>query len=161
MRTSLAIAAALLSHHGTAAPEPQSSLQPLLPSLTGPLGPVVTAIANIGNAEPPPLIYTPHRSPECEKSKGGNGGALQCCRTTVAGDIQLVEFLAKLYGYNLTPNDINGVLCDDEIKGCPGVLVCCEVTALMQLGDVRSNLRLYRYNGTPWSDNSILFAVMK
>ncbi|KAI1183904.1 hypothetical protein F5B17DRAFT_107675 [Nemania serpens] len=105
----------------------------LLPSPTGPLGPVISLLGSIGNAEPPTLITTQHPSPECAVSAGGNGGALQCCRAVVAGDLPLVVFLADVYGYALNPNDVNGLVCDDSLSECPGVRVCCEVTALNPL----------------------------
>ncbi|KAJ8128002.1 hypothetical protein O1611_g5635 [Lasiodiplodia mahajangana] len=129
----LVVAMALLSRPCASAPEPILSLPPLLPSATGPLGPVISLLANIGNAEPPQIIYTPNPSPECAKSAGGNGGELQCCRATLAGDLPIVVFLAKIYGYNLNPNDVNGLVCDNSIQDCPGVRVCCEVTALTPL----------------------------
>ncbi|KAI1198859.1 hypothetical protein F5X97DRAFT_137600 [Nemania serpens] len=105
----------------------------LLPSPTGPLGPVFSLLGSIGNAEPPALLTTRHPSPECAVSAGGNGGALQCCRATVAGDLPLVVFLAAVYGYALNPNDVNGAVCDDKVSECPGVRLCCEVTALNPL----------------------------
>ncbi|KAI0400745.1 hypothetical protein F4802DRAFT_601768 [Xylaria palmicola] len=120
----------LLSRFGAGAPEPKFSIPPLLPSPTGPLGAVISILGNIGNAEPPPLIYTRHPSPQCAKSNGGNGGQLQCCRAAVAGDLPIVVFLAGVYGYNLNPNDVNGAVCDGNINDCPGVRLCCEVTAL-------------------------------
>ncbi|KAI0878225.1 hypothetical protein GGS24DRAFT_14038 [Hypoxylon argillaceum] len=123
---------AFLSHRSAAAPEP--SLFPLLPSAaTGPLAPVISLLANIGNAEPPAILYTPNPSPECAKTAGGNGGELLCCRVAVAGDLPIVVFLAKIYGYNLNPNDVNGLVCDDSLQDCPGVRLCCEVTALNPL----------------------------
>ncbi|RWA12520.1 hypothetical protein EKO27_g2583 [Xylaria grammica] len=127
------ISFAVLSHFVAGAPEPKLSLFPLLPSPTGPLAPVISLLGNIGNFEPPPLIYTPNPSVECAKSVGGNGGQLQCCRVAIAGDQPIVEFLAKIYGYNLNPNDVNGLVCDDDLAGCPGVRLCCEVTALNPL----------------------------
>ncbi len=68
-------------------------------------------LENIGNGEPPEFLTTPDPSPECAKEVGGNGGQLQCCRVTVAGDLPIVVFLADVIGYNLNPNDINGVIC--------------------------------------------------
>lgn len=134
MRSSLIfIPLALFSRGGTAVPEGKRGLLPLLPTGTGPLSPVISLLANLGNAEPPAILYTPHPSAECAASKGGNGGQLQCCRATVAGDLPIVVFLAAVYGYNLNPNDVNGVVCDDQIQNCPGVRVCCEVTALNPL----------------------------
>ncbi|KAI0460594.1 hypothetical protein F5B21DRAFT_14443 [Xylaria acuta] len=129
----LLISAALLSPLVIGAPEPKLSLPPLLPSPTGPLGPLISLLGNIGNADPPAILWTPHPSPQCAASKGGNDGALQCCRVTVAGDLPIVVFLAAVYGYNLNPNDVNGLVCDDQIQDCPGVRLCCQVTALNPL----------------------------
>lgn len=75
-----------------------------IPLLDGILDPVL----DLGALPPPKLIQTGSPSPQC---KAVNGGQLQCCRATVAGDIQLVVWLAALYGYKLNPNDINGVNC--------------------------------------------------
>lgn len=118
------------------------------PLLDGILDPVL----DLGALPPPKLIQTGSPSPQC---KAVNGGQLQCCRATVAGDIQLVVWLAALYGYKLNPNDINGVNCeflfyflygmfmcadmgnppscpgDNNLDACPGVKVCCQVTALV------------------------------
>ncbi|KAI0545950.1 hypothetical protein F4679DRAFT_443225 [Xylaria curta] len=104
-----------------------------LPSPTGPLSPVVSLLGNAGNSEPPALLYTPHPSSQCAASKGGNDGTLQCCRATVAGDLPIVVFLAAIYGYSLNPNDVNGLVCEDQIQDCPGVRLCCQVTALNPL----------------------------
>ncbi|TGJ80941.1 hypothetical protein E0Z10_g7831 [Xylaria hypoxylon] len=104
------ISLSCLSHLVAGAPEPKLALLPLIPSATGPLAPVFSLLGNIGNFEPPALLYTPNPSPECAKLKGGNGGQLQCCRAAVAGDQPIVEFLAKVYGYNLNRNDVNGLV---------------------------------------------------
>ncbi|KAI1432967.1 hypothetical protein GGR50DRAFT_696514 [Xylaria sp. CBS 124048] len=111
MRSILSVA--LLGQLGASAAEPNFSIPHLLPSPTGALGPVVSLLGNVGNFEPPPLIYTPNPSPECAKSHGGNGGELQCCRAIVAGDQPIVEFLAQIYGYVLNPNDVNGLVFVD------------------------------------------------
>ncbi|KAK8120442.1 hypothetical protein PG999_004562 [Apiospora kogelbergensis] len=87
-------------------------------------------LGNIGNAPPPKLIWTPRPSPQCAAV---NGGELQCCRGALAGDQPLIVFLAQLYGYNLNPNDVNGLVCDDQLDKCPGVKMCCQVTALSPL----------------------------
>ncbi|KAF2966487.1 hypothetical protein GQX73_g7095 [Xylaria multiplex] len=88
-------------------------LFPLIPPTpTGPLAPVLSLLGNIGNGEPPAIIYTPNPSPECAKTLGGNGGELQCCRAAIAGDLPIVEFLAAVYGYNLNRNDVNGLVCE-------------------------------------------------
>ncbi|KAI8628116.1 hypothetical protein F5Y19DRAFT_153904 [Xylariaceae sp. FL1651] len=136
MLFSLAVSLTLLSQLSAAAPEPLLglTLPPLLPPTpTGPLSPVISLLANIGNFQPPEILWTPHPSAECATSNGGNGGELQCCRATVAGDLPLVVFLAEIYGYQLNPNDVNGLVCDSQLDTCPGVRVCCEVTALNPL----------------------------
>ncbi|KAI0018213.1 hypothetical protein F4780DRAFT_794946 [Xylariomycetidae sp. FL0641] len=97
------------------------------PSPSGPLGPLTTLLGSLGNAAPPPLVFTSTPSPECAAA---NGGALQCCRGALAGDQPLVVFLAAVYGYALNPNDVNGVVCDGNLDACPGVQLCCQVTAL-------------------------------
>jgi len=92
--------------------------------------PILDPILNLLAAPPPTFLQACHPSPNCTKI---NGGELQCCRGTVAGDNQLVVFLAGLYGYKLNHNDINGLDCDDDLDSCPGVKVCCQVTALAPL----------------------------
>ncbi|KAI1349020.1 hypothetical protein F5Y01DRAFT_195509 [Xylaria sp. FL0043] len=124
----------LLARLGAGAPEPKISITPILPpSPTGPLAPLISLLENIGNSDPPDFLSTPDPSPECATERGGNGGQLQCCRATVAGDLPVVVDLADVIGYKLNPNDINGVICDDQLDECPGVRVCCEVTALSPL----------------------------
>lgn len=81
---------------------PAPAPEPLLSGLT-------TLVGNIGNAPPPKILWTPKPSPECAVI---NQGQLQCCRGALAGDQPLVVFLAKLYGYKLNPNNINGVVCE-------------------------------------------------
>jgi hypothetical protein len=81
--------------------------------------------------EPPPtFLWTPHPSPECAAI---NQGELKCCYATVAGDLPLVQWLAGVYGYQLNPNDVNGIYCDDDVATCAGVTLCCQVTALNPL----------------------------
>ncbi|KAI0185249.1 hypothetical protein EV127DRAFT_441996 [Xylaria flabelliformis] len=133
MLVQLFTAVALLSPLAIGAPGSRLLFPSLLSSPTDPLGPVVSLLGNVGNSEPPALLYTPHPSLQCAASKGGNDGALQCCRATVAGDLPIVVFLAAIYGYNLNPNDVNGLVCDDQIQDCPGVRLCCQVTALNPL----------------------------
>ncbi|KAK8055057.1 hypothetical protein PG993_000284 [Apiospora rasikravindrae] len=72
-----------------------------------------TLLGNLGNAPPPKLLWTPRPSPQCAAP--------------------LVVFLAQLYGYKLNPNDVNGLVCDDQLDKCPGVKMCCQVTALSPL----------------------------
>ncbi|KAI1291654.1 hypothetical protein F5Y03DRAFT_28785 [Xylaria venustula] len=125
MRSLLTICLVFLARLSTAALLP--------PTPTGPLAPLISLLENIGNFEPPELLQTTDPSPECAVKRGGNGGHLQCCRATVAGDLPVVVFLAKVIGYNLNPNDVNGAVCDDQLDECPGVRVCCEVTLLNPL----------------------------
>ncbi|KAK5625315.1 hypothetical protein RRF57_001031 [Xylaria bambusicola] len=115
MLSLLAISLTFLAHLGAGTPAPnlELSIPPLLPpNATGPLAPVISLLANIGNGDPPQILWTPNPSPECAKDVGGNDGELQCCRVTIAGDLPIVVFLAEIYGYNLNPNDINGVICE-------------------------------------------------
>lgn len=65
-------------------------------------------IQGIGNAPPPPILWTPKPSPECATI---NAGELQCCQGTLAGDLPLVKYLATAYGFELNPNDLNGISC--------------------------------------------------
>ncbi|KAI1082513.1 hypothetical protein F5B20DRAFT_578179 [Whalleya microplaca] len=94
------------------------------------LSPVTSLLSSLGNAPPPQILQTADPSPECAAL---NGGALQCCDGSLAGDVPPVLLLAKLFGYALNPNDVNGVLCNDDVKTCPGVRMCCQVTALSPL----------------------------
>jgi len=71
--------------------------------------PILDALLALGASPPPPILQTTKPSPECANI---NKGELMCCRATVAGDIQLVVWLAALYGYKLNPNDINGLNCE-------------------------------------------------
>jgi hypothetical protein len=48
-------------------------------------------------------------SPEC---KPINSGQLLCCAMNVTGDQPIVVTLATLTGYNLNPNDVNGIACE-------------------------------------------------
>ncbi|KAI1412066.1 hypothetical protein F5Y13DRAFT_164237 [Hypoxylon sp. FL1857] len=123
MRTSILSFAALtlLSSFASAAPSPESS-----PILLEPL----SILQVIGDAPPPEIIWTPNPSPECATI---NRGELQCCLGTLAGDLPLIQFLAAVYGYHLNPNDISGILCNDQLDTCPGVKVCCQVIALNPL----------------------------
>ncbi|KAK9773238.1 hypothetical protein SCAR479_10155 [Seiridium cardinale] len=70
---------------------------------------LLSVVGNIGNAPPPTLLWTPDPSPECAAI---NQGELQCCRGALAGDQPLVVFLAEVYGYELDPNDVNGINCE-------------------------------------------------
>ncbi|OIW26610.1 hypothetical protein CONLIGDRAFT_481862 [Coniochaeta ligniaria NRRL 30616] len=92
--------------------------------------PILDALLALGASPPPKLLQTVNPSPECAAI---NQGELQCCRAMVAGDVQLVVWIAMVYGYNLNPNDINGLNCDNNLDACPGVKVCCQVTALNPL----------------------------
>jgi hypothetical protein len=70
--------------------------------------PILDALLALGADPPPKLLQTVNPSPECAAI---NQGELQCCRAMVAGDIQLVTWIAMVYGYDLNPNDINGLNC--------------------------------------------------
>lgn len=72
------------------------------------VGQVLTPILDLAALPPPTLIQTMSPSPQCAKI---NQGQLMCCRGTVAGDLQPIVWLAAVYGYNLNPNDINGLDC--------------------------------------------------
>ena len=84
------------------APEPE-------PGLLSAVDGIVRPILNLGASPPPTFLKAKNPSPECTNI---NQGELMCCRGTVAGDQQVVVWLAKLYGYNLNPNDINGLNCE-------------------------------------------------
>ncbi|RKU42551.1 hypothetical protein DL546_005952 [Coniochaeta pulveracea] len=103
-------------------PTPEPGLLPEIP--------IIDALLALGASPPPKVLRTPEKSPECAPV---NQGELMCCRATVAGDLQLVVWLAMVYGYDLNPNDINGLNCDGELDTCPGVKICCQVTALTPL----------------------------
>jgi hypothetical protein len=47
-------------------------------------------------------------SPEC---KPINSGQHLCCAMTITGDQPIVVSLAQLVGYDLNPNDVNGLAC--------------------------------------------------
>ncbi|KAK6224076.1 hypothetical protein LQW54_000223 [Pestalotiopsis sp. IQ-011] len=70
---------------------------------------LLAPVVDLGNAAPPDLLWTPNPSAECA---GVNAGELQCCRGSLAGDLPNVVFLAKVYGFELNPNDVNGILCE-------------------------------------------------
>lgn len=84
-------------------------------SLAGALPPrdlvaeLLAPVVDLGNTPPPDLLWTPNPSAECA---GVNAGELQCCRGSLAGDLPIVVFLAKVYGFELNPNDVNGILCE-------------------------------------------------
>jgi hypothetical protein len=109
--------------------------------------PILDPVLDLGAIDPPSFLQTQKPSPECANV---NQGQLQCCRGTVAGDNQLVVWIAKIYGYKLNKNDVNGLDCkhgylkpfassrpltilqgDNNLAECPGVKVCCKVTALV------------------------------
>ncbi|KAI1372114.1 hypothetical protein F4677DRAFT_433500 [Hypoxylon crocopeplum] len=112
----------LLGHFVAATPAPDPGLISLEP--------VLDVLRGIGNTPPPKIIWTPDPSPECAAI---NQGELQCCQGTLAGDLPIIQFLAAVYGYTLNPNDVNGILCNENLDTCPGVKVCCQVTALNPL----------------------------
>jgi hypothetical protein len=79
--------------------------------LLGGLGSLVDTLLALGADPPPAILQTQVHSPECADV---NKGELLCCRGTVAGDLQPIVFLAALYGYDLNPNDVNGLDCTFE-----------------------------------------------
>jgi hypothetical protein len=79
------------------------------PDPLNPLTNLLSIVEGITNAPPPKIAWTPTPSLQCA---GVNGGELQCCRAMVAGDLQLVVLLAAEAGYQLNPNDINGLDCE-------------------------------------------------
>lgn len=149
---------------------PLASAEPvpgLLPKI-----PILDALLALGASPPPPILQTTKPSPQCANV---NQGELMCCRATVAGDVQLVVWLAALYGYNLNPNDINGLNCewpplhgrhpavipprcgdivltseathlgDTNLDTCPGVKVCCQVTGLVSISCVSLDYPPYAF----------------
>ncbi|KAK8095965.1 hypothetical protein PG999_013987 [Apiospora kogelbergensis] len=115
---------------GLLVPKPLRTPHPEPGLLSGLTDATKTLLGNLGNTPPPKLLWTPRPSPQCAAV---NGGELQCCRGALAGDQPLVVFLAGVYGYQLNPNDVNGLVCDDQLDKCPGVKLCCQVTALSPL----------------------------
>ncbi|KAL1884141.1 hypothetical protein VTK73DRAFT_6810 [Phialemonium thermophilum] len=98
----------LLGTHASPAPNPDPSPVPgLLPKI-----PILDALLALGASPPPPILRTTHPSPECASI---NQGELLCCRATVAGDIQLVVWLAELYGHH---SSLCGVTTTPEDQGC-------------------------------------------
>ena len=98
------------------APAPIAEPEPE-PLLGLPVIPLVDALLAIGASPPPPILQTQVKSPECANI---NQGELMCCRGIIAGDLQPVVFVAALFGYNLNPNDINGLDC--KFHPCPPAL---------------------------------------
>ncbi|KAL7619649.1 hypothetical protein AAE478_010190 [Parahypoxylon ruwenzoriense] len=123
--SSFIITSAALLPFALATPAPTST-----PAGSLVLEPLLDVLQGIGNAPPPTFLWTPAPSPQCAAI---NQGALQCCQGSLAGDLPVIQFLAALYGYQLNPNDVNGILCDGNLDGCPGVKLCCQVTALNPL----------------------------
>lgn len=91
-------------------PDPEPGLLPKVP--------ILDALLALGASPPPKVLRTPVQSPECAAV---NKGELMCCRATVAGDVQMVVWLAKVYGYNLNPDDINGLLCKSQAGRSTGL----------------------------------------
>lgn len=89
------------------APSPEPEPEPE-PGLLGLNIPIVDPLLNLLNNPPPKLLRTTNPTSNCTNI---NGGELQCCRAMVAGDVQLIVWLAAIYGYQLNPNDINGLNC--------------------------------------------------
>jgi hypothetical protein len=98
----------------SASPTPAETLDDR--GLTLPHIPIVDALLALGASPPPPILQTTTKSPECAAI---NQGQLMCCRATIAGDVQLVVWVSALYGYNLNPNDVNGLNCKSSWNLCP------------------------------------------
>jgi hypothetical protein len=64
----------------------------------------------IGNQPPPDILLTKNPSAECI-AINQPGGHL-CCDLTVNGGNLLIQELAKLAGYTLNPNAVNGIGCE-------------------------------------------------
>jgi len=111
-----------------------------------------------GHGTPPLMTMSP--SPQCLAL---NQGTIQCCSAIFDGGNPAVQFLAKVAGYQLTKNTINGLFCElcppnysgqerkknsadrvggigqQEIAECraPMHKLCCQVVALVQLFSLR------------------------
>ncbi|ATZ50547.1 Bhl1 [Botrytis cinerea B05.10] len=118
----------LISTAATALPL-STPLIPLLDTLIN-----ITITASTLNSAPPTALTTTTHSLECADV---NQGALVCCPSIVDGDQPVVVMAAKMFGFVLNGNSVNGVGCRTIYNGayCPVLehRLCCQVTDLMVL----------------------------
>ncbi|KAF7887858.1 uncharacterized protein EAF01_011012 [Botrytis porri] len=120
----------LLSHPSLifAAPAP-NPLLPLLDTLIN-----ITITASTLNSAPPAIFTTTTHSAECADV---NQGALVCCPSILDGDQPIVVAAARMFGFVLNGNSVNGIGCRNLDDGADcSVLehrLCCQVTDLMAL----------------------------
>ncbi|KAF7939332.1 uncharacterized protein EAE97_007412 [Botrytis byssoidea] len=108
-------------------PPPTSlSLLPLLDTLIN-----ITLTASTLNSAPPTAFTTTTHSAECADV---NQGALVCCPSILDGDQPLVVTAARMFGFVLNENSVNGIGCRNLDDGafCPVLehRLCCQVTDL-------------------------------
>ncbi|KAF7893782.1 hypothetical protein EAF00_007296 [Botryotinia globosa] len=105
------------------------SLLPLLDTLIN-----ITITASTLNSAPPAALTTTTHSAECADV---NQGALVCCPSILDGDQPLVVAAARMFGFVLNGNSVNGIGCRnlDDGASCPVLehRLCCQVTDLMVL----------------------------
>ncbi|KAF7956231.1 hypothetical protein EAE96_005151 [Botrytis aclada] len=126
----------LLSHHPLTFTLASPTPHPTTPSLTQLLDTLIniTITASTLNSAPPAILTTHTHSAACADV---NQGALACCPSILDGDQPIVVAAARMFGFVLNGNSVNGVGCrnlDDE-KDCPVLehRLCCQVTDLMVL----------------------------
>jgi hypothetical protein len=66
-------------------------------------------IGGLGTSPPPSFLLTTETSPQCAAV---NKGTYLCCETSVNGGNAAVQLAAKVAGYELPANTVNGVLCE-------------------------------------------------
>ncbi|THV47414.1 hypothetical protein BGAL_0312g00120 [Botrytis galanthina] len=111
-------------------PPPTSlSLLPLLDTLIN-----ITITASTLNSAPPAALTTTTHSAACAEV---NQGALVCCPSILDGDQPVVVAAARVFGFVLNGNSVNGIGCRNIDDGafCPVLehRLCCQVTDLMVL----------------------------
>ncbi|TGO28364.1 hypothetical protein BPAE_0028g00110 [Botrytis paeoniae] len=125
----------LLSPHPLtlASPTPPSPTSPSLTSLLDTLINITITASNLNSAPPAALTTTTH-SVECADV---NQGALVCCPSILDGDQPVVVTAARIFGFVLNGNSVNGIGCRNINDGadCPVLehRLCCQVTDLMVL----------------------------
>ncbi|TEY39452.1 hypothetical protein BOTCAL_0455g00060 [Botryotinia calthae] len=131
----LQISLSLLLISTSASPLPLSLPSPLIPLLDTLIN--ITISASTLNSAPPTALTTTTHSAECADV---NQGALVCCPSIVDGDQPVVVMAARMFGFVLNGNSVNGVGCRsiDDGAYCPVLehRLCCQVTDLF--GDVVS-----------------------